>query len=438
VARHGTLEDVCAMLASAPRRELELAHVLWRLRDRTAYERIVSTLEARRLRDERVHAYALLHQDAARVRELLRRNDGFLLGIGRALRSPLLEVEPEDVGYEHLEYEPLVHARAHRLGARLRILDHGLAAQYERFLTVLMYRPSLSDEDRLSVTYYLLLQDRIADALAMFARVEPTKLATRIQYDYLHAYVCFFEERLHQARSIAERYRDCPVERWRKRFAAVLELLEGTGAVVDERDRDEEHARLAASEPALDFTVEGGRLTIRYQAITACELRVYLVDLELLFSQQPFLRDSGDRFSIVAPSRVLPIELPPGQHEHDVELPPEVRRANTVLELRAAGLRRTQTWNASALHVQAIEAYGRIRVAEPTTGQSLARIYVKVYARHRNGQIVFHKDGYTDLRGTFDYASLTTGDLGDVERFALLVMSDEHGAEVRELAPPPR
>jgi len=50
----------------------------------------------------------------------------------------------------------------------------------------------------------------------------------------------------------------------------------------------------------------------------------------------------------------------------------------------------------------------------------------------------FTKDGYTDLRGRFDYSSLSTSDPDQVERFALLVLSDAHGAGVQEAAAPKR
>ena len=60
------------------------------------------------------------------------------------------------------------------------------------------------------------------------------------------------------------------------------------------------------------------------------------------------------------------------------------------------------------------------------------------YARMSGGEVRFYKDGYTDLRGRFDYASLSTDELDRVERFALLVLHDEHGALIREAAPPKR
>jgi hypothetical protein len=63
---------------------------------------------------------------------------------------------------------------------------------------------------------------------------------------------------------------------------------------------------------------------------------------------------------------------------------------------------------------------------------------VKVYARTQDGRVEFYKDGYTDLRGRFDYSSLSTADLAQVERFAILVLSPDAGALVRELPPPKR
>jgi len=55
-----------------------------------------------------------------------------------------------------------------------------------------------------------------------------------------------------------------------------------------------------------------------------------------------------------------------------------------------------------------------------------------------NGQVRFYKDGYTDLRGKFEYASLNTNDLDQVQRFALLVIDPDAGAQIEEAAPPSR
>jgi len=63
---------------------------------------------------------------------------------------------------------------------------------------------------------------------------------------------------------------------------------------------------------------------------------------------------------------------------------------------------------------------------------------VKVFARRPGGELSFHKDGYTDLRGRFDYASLSGASDLPVERFSILVLSEKNGALIREVAPPQR
>ncbi|MFN7805380.1 MAG: hypothetical protein ACK5TO_15275, partial [Planctomycetaceae bacterium] len=83
-----------------------------------------------------------------------------------------------------------------------------------------------------------------------------------------------------------------------------------------------------------------------------------------------------------------------------------------------------------------IENYGQVRVTRAEGGRPVPKAYVKVYAQLADGQVKFYKDGYTDLRGRFDYASLSTDDLGGVRKFSILILSDEHGALVREATPP--
>ena len=66
----------------------------------------------------------------------------------------------------------------------------------------------------------------------------------------------------------------------------------------------------------------------------------------------------------------------------------------------------------------------------------LSKVYVKVYARLADGSVKFHEDGYTDLRGWFDHADVNTPERQPVRRFAVLVLSDDRRAVIREAAPP--
>lgn len=52
---------------------------------------------------------------------------------------------------------------------------------------------------------------------------------------------------------------------------------------------------------------------------------------------------------------------------------------------------------------------------------------MKAFSKTKSGEVRFYKDGYTDLRGRFDYASLNSESLNSVEKFSLFIMSDELG-----------
>ena len=107
-----------------------------------------------------------------------------------------------------------------------------------------------------------------------------------------------------------------------------------------------------------------------------------------------------------------------------------------MVEGVAAGVRRHQVYYANTLNVQMVERYGQLTVRHAGTGAPLPAVYVKVYARTFGGKVNFFKDGYTDLRGRFDYVSLNGSEIGRVEMLAVLVLSEELGAVVREVLPP--
>ena len=69
-----------------------------------------------------------------------------------------------------------------------------------------------------------------------------------------------------------------------------------------------------------------------------------------------------------------------------------------------------------------------VQVMDSATRKPLAKTYIKVYVENRQGDIVFHKDGYTDLRGKFDYLSHTGVDPAGIKRVALLASHPEKGA----------
>ncbi|MFO7562079.1 MAG: hypothetical protein R6X02_05505 [Enhygromyxa sp.] len=441
VSQQGSDAEVLAYLEANNVDRLALERIAWRMREREMFDATLALLRRRHVYSEVLWSYALHHRDPLAIGEYLRAQEVFLRGCGLALESPLLRSEPvERRWYQHLEYAPLVNARAHQLGRRRKILNSALEAQYRGFLQTLIYHPSPSDDQLVAAAYYALLQDRVRAALQLLDRVDPERVTGRLQWDYLQAYVALYRDDLPTARALAERHREHPVPRWRKRFAnlaAILAEAEGAAAaVVDEDDRQQQQAKLAATEASFDFELEGDAIVLSHQNLRACQLSFYRMDIELLFSRQPFMQDQSDRFAIVQPNFSQRVEL--GESPLRVELPAELRSANTIVEVVAGGVRRSKANYAHDLAVRTIEQYGQLRVQQRSSGRALARAYVKVYARKRGGAVDFYKDGYTDLRGAFDYASLSTNELDDVERFAILVMSEDRGALIREVAPPQR
>jgi hypothetical protein len=443
ISQHGTDAELLAYLEANNLERLDLSRIAWRMRERKLFEAVLGLLGRRHVYHPGLWSYAIHHQNVEHIGVFLRQQDAYLRGCGLAIRSSLVRTDPVARGwYQHLEYAPLINARAHQLGARRKILNNALAAQYEAFLSALTYQPRPDDDQLVAAAYYALLQDRTTEGLALLDRIDAARVTGPMQYDYLCAYAALYRGELARARELSLRWQDHEVDRWRKRFAALLAVLDeaqgATAQVLDADSRDQEQSRLAASVASFDFEIDGSAIRIHHQNLRSCSLSFYRMDIELLFSRAPFMKDESRRFSIVTPNHSEIVELPEGHATTSLELPLAYRSANTIIEIVGGGIRRSQANYAHDLAVQVIEPYGQLRVRVRASGQPLPRAYVKVYARKHGGAVSFYKDGYTDVRGAFDYASLSTDELDSVERFAMLVMTDEHGALIREAAPPQR
>ena len=459
VSQHASADECLAFLTKHNIHGLNLERMAWRMHDAKFLDAALSLLAARHAYHPTLWSYGLKHNHVAAIREFLQHTDGFVNECGGRLNSPLLTINPvARRTYEHLDYKPLVNARAHRLSQRRHIVNAVFNNQYHRTLQQFAYQRVLSDDDLMVVTYYLLLQDRIEEAIATFARVNPDRLATQLQYDYFTAYLDFFSDDPKAARTIAAKYADYPVDRWREAFATITAQLaeaDGAGAKqIDKQDRTQEQTQLAATDPNFDFTVEAKQLTINHQNLDSVRVSYYLMDVELLFSRNPFVQHFSGQFSLIKPNHVVTIGLKqPGvageqpQLDKDgkpiprvgtmkVDLPKELHNQNVLVEITGAGQTKTQAYYSHSLAVQVIENYGQLKVTHVQTGKPISRAYVKVYAQRPNGNVQFYKDGYTDLRGRFDYSSLNTNNLDAVSKFSVLVMSDDNGALVKEANPP--
>ena len=443
LSQFGTNEDVVKYLEQANLHRTNLDKIAFRVQDKAFFGTVTELLARRHAYSDTLWSYAIKHNEPATVREYLQHADGFVGQCGAFIDGPLLTIDPvARKAYQHLDYRPLVNARAHPLGPRRQIVNDRFHAQYHQLLKILSYRRDLDDPELMAVTYYLLLQDRVDEALGTFARVRAERLATCLQYDYFAAYLAMFREQPQQARDIAAKYAEHPVDRWRDLFGALLAQLDeidGQDAkVVDKESRTEVQTKLAATEASFDFQVEAKKVTLNCQNLKQVQVNYYLMDIELLFSRNPFVQQYSGQFSNIRPNLSQALDLPDKQATTMFELPKQLHSSNVLVEISGAGQTKSRAYYANALAVQVVENYGQVHVKHSDTGQPLAKVYVKVYAQMQDDRVKFYKDGYTDLRGRFDYTSLSTSELDFVKKFSLLVLSEEHGAVVREASPPQR
>lgn len=87
------------------------------------------------------------------------------------------------------------------------------------------------------------------------------------------------------------------------------------------------------------------------------------------------------------------------------------------------------------MRIYILENIGEIKVKY--NKKPLSKVYVKCFARKTSSSTpVFYKDGYTDIRGTFDYASLLIEKQTDYHEFALMIYSEEHGGLIQVVKSP--
>ncbi len=444
LSQHGSDEEVLEFLGSVNLHRIDLAETAWRMNrpDAQFFKRALSLLEARHFYNDTLWGYGFKHNTPGAIREYLRHST-FAGRCGLWLDSPLLRLDPvERFDYQHLEYAPLVNPRAHQVGERRTILNKSLLAQYQRFMKTLSYKPRPDAEDTLAVACYMALQDRADEALRWYRRVDRAAVPAQLQCDYMEAYLAFYTGDIEKAGALAARHAGHGVKRWRDRFAQVLAQvgeISGKGAAVaDGEDREQAQGALAATEPVLELQVEAGQVRLDARNVKECRINFYPMDIELLFSRNPFMQEGAAQFSYIRPVLVKDIAIPVGGGPVNLGLPPEFKARNVMVEAVAGGVRKAQAYYANTLKVQMIESYGQLRVTHAESGKAIPGAYVKVYAKLGDGNVKFCKDGYTDLRGRFDYASLNADDMEVALRLSVLVLSEEFGAVVREAAPPKR
>ena len=374
--------------------------------------------------------------------------------VGTFFESDLFKCNPYVNNFKHLDYFPMINSRAHKLGdySNPGILNVQFRNTYHKLLVTLVEKPKLDKDDLLCLTYYFLLQDRINEAIEIFERVDPKDFddegTLKMQYDYMRAYLDFFtgaETGFKVAKSISKKYADYPVLSWKVLFTEILDQLEefedkiDYDEDIDNEDETKRKANLKKSinlEPTLHCELEGKKIKAEYNNIDKFRVKYYVIDPEVMFSRMPFLNQNTEDFAYVKPMEIQEIGLDKKLKSDTFEILEKYQKENLVIEVTGESKQSFLTYFSTSLKITINENFGELKITDEENNP-LSKVYVKAFAKDNSGSVKFFKDGYTDIRGKFEYAQINSKKIGNVEKFAILAMSDNHGSITREAKVPP-
>ena len=434
----------------------ELYSILWLLKDKEFFLEITSILRSKGIFNISIWAYGFYHYDEKTISEYLNSKKDIKRQLNSDFKSSLIETNEIDEPslFPYLEYSPLYNARVHPLGkAESHIQNKEFKDTYQKFVVHCLTLESLSVKYLLRLTYYLILQERIDEATRLFEKIDKASIkgdnnsSYEIQYDYLNAYLDLSNgyPNFAIAKEVCVKYKNFPLLYWREKFEEIEDILfeyEGKETVtmldVENTTQSEKQLRkeLKNTQPSLSFTIDKTNLVIVHTNISKINIKFYLIDLEILFSRTPSLKSNSNDFSFVQPnfSHELKVENSTSEAITKFEIPKEYTTKNIFIELSTGSIKQFETYFSANLNVIINENIGELKVLNSDL-KPVIKAYVKCFAKV-GGSNQFYKDGYTDLRGKFNYLALNTDQLKNASMFYIFVSDDDLGSMIKECRPP--
>jgi hypothetical protein len=450
ILAQGSKEDILAFMRKeniTNTKVFNFGDVYWLLRDEQFYVEALKILREKLIFNPVVWSYSMLHGDVATLFELLAlAPEESTLGLDlhyfnseHAANSLVLK------GFRFLEYQPIFNARFHQLASEgTAILNRQFGETYLRFLKYLFEKRHLVNaEDRLVLTYYLLLQDRIDEAFAVYSGINAADAQPfALQFDYMGAYFDLFKgmPEFAKAKAICERYFDFPVVSWRTMFIEIAnQLAEVAGETAEAKPAAAVEASTGDQE-VLRATLVEADVHLEFGNVSAARLELFQVDLEVLFSLYAFRSDEFDKLVFSQPhhSELVPLQKSASLQVHKYALPEPFRSRNVLVKVTTAtgACKTLLVYSFSSLAVLVSADQGRLKVTRKGAEAGLSRVYVKVFAQTSSGQTAFYRDGYTDAAGGFNYFDVKTGSISGLTRFALFVDHRELGCTMLNVDAP--
>mgnify|MGYP000850437967 FL=1 len=225
---------------------------------------------------------------------------------------------------------------------------------------------------------------------------------------------------------------------WRNKFAEIYESIIGSYGKSPRKHGGNE-PKASGGNSSLSIRMNQGKLVVDYRNLHYVELNYFIIDLEVLFSLKPFILQDTAQFDIIEPNYSNKWELDLTGSVREFDLNKKVGARCCMIEAKNSDcqLRESVINFICALKSLLYEEIGNIDVYIGGNPKMFVYgVYIKVFAQMKNGTEEFYKDGYTDISGRFDYASISVDKLKHVKRFAILVSHPIHGSKILECKPP--
>lgn len=323
--------------------------------------------------------------------------------------------------------------RIHQYGENPRILNDSFRNQYHQFISLLCFKPVLSAEDNLYMAYYLTLMKRMAPALNLFEKyIQQSQTTGNPMIEYFKTYLHLSLGDVEQAKQIAQVHANSPIHNIRFRFEKVLAQI---------KEAEKSVFVLPNVHTAFfDFSINGKVIELNHKNVNHVQINYYLVDIEWIFSANPFLY-SGElnsqrlkQFSYAMPKSSKVVDISSLPSPTSLEIEKEFQSSNTIIEfITNTGISRSHPYFSHSMIVHIADTVGQLQVLDKVSSIPLPKTYVKTYAMKESGHHTFHKDGYTDFRGIFTFASKEK--FNKVCKFAILIVSESNGSVIRMASP---
>eukprot|EP00330_Aristerostoma_sp_ATCC50986_P006972 CAMPEP_0114578018 /NCGR_PEP_ID=MMETSP0125-20121206/2609_1 /TAXON_ID=485358 ORGANISM="Aristerostoma sp., Strain ATCC 50986" /NCGR_SAMPLE_ID=MMETSP0125 /ASSEMBLY_ACC=CAM_ASM_000245 /LENGTH=173 /DNA_ID=CAMNT_0001767771 /DNA_START=680 /DNA_END=1202 /DNA_ORIENTATION=- len=170
-------------------------------------------------------------------------------------------------------------------------------------------------------------------------------------------------------------------------------------------------------------------MIIHYSNVAYLKIRYFAIDLKFA---------SLDKFKSISPKRQQSLKLDPKINDISVPIEPEYRGQTCLIELFDPSTQASCTVkhvNCDLL-TNVYSEIGNIEVRDARNDRLVAGVYVKTFVKQRDSTIEFYKDGYTDISGRFDYASISVDKLKNAEEFSIFISHEKLGFKILKASPP--